>query len=361
MTGPVTAPAFAVGPGTGSLENPGRPAAAPRPGPTAARAGIPGLHAPLAAAARQHAPQLPAPALDSITSAAVAMVARDGLDAGVGAAAGMAAAAAAVQRATVPTVARQPVDWTPFGVVIPVLAGSPGSGASVVAATMADALQIAGRCVLLADAADPARSGLADAAAAEGLTTRRIHDGLTVRYSWRHAALLARLESPYPIVPAMVPPPPGWLPTIRPVHATVVDVGHDGWRAAADPLAGAGCWLRRGHPVPRPMLVVRATRPSLLGAEQVLARLHRWVTAGVATPAAQLVVAGARRWPRRISGVAGRLLAGLLDDAVFLPRHPDIETGGVTADLVPRQLRSAVTPLLQDWQLLDAPPPKGRR
>jgi hypothetical protein len=128
-------------------------------GPAAARGGIPGLHAPLAAAARQHAPQLPASDLDSITSAAVAMVARDGLNAGVGAAAGMAATAAAVQRATVPAVARQPVDWTPFGVVIPVLAGSPGSGASVVAVTVADALQIAGRCVLLADAADRARSG----------------------------------------------------------------------------------------------------------------------------------------------------------------------------------------------------------
>ena len=110
MTGPVTATAVAVGPSTGSLGDPGRPAAAPQPGPTAARGGIPGLHAPLAAAARQHAPQLPASDLDAITSAAVAVVARDGLDAGVGAAAGMAAAAAAVQRATVPTVARQPVD-----------------------------------------------------------------------------------------------------------------------------------------------------------------------------------------------------------------------------------------------------------
>jgi hypothetical protein len=58
--------------------------------------------------------------------------------------------------------------------------------------------------------------------------------------------------------------------------------------------------------------------------------------------------------------VAGRLLAGLLDEAVFLPRHPDIETGGVTGDLLPRQLLSAVTPLLQDWHLLDRPQ-KGRR
>ena len=289
------------------------------------------------------------------------MVARDGLDAGVGAAAGMAATAAAVQHATVPTVARQPVDWTPFGVVIPVLAGSPGSGASVVAATVADALQIAGRCVLLADAADPARSGLAEAAAAEGLSTRRVHDGLTVRYSWRHAALLARLESPHPIVPAMVPPPSGWLPPIRPVHVTVVDVGHDGWRAAADPLSGAGCGCAAGTRCrgrcwwcarPGRHCAARSRSwPSCTGGSPPGWPRHRpswWSSAPAGGPA------GSAGWP-------GRLLAGLLDDAVFLPRHPDIETGGVTADLVPRQLRSAVTPLLQDWQLLDAPPPKGRR
>ena len=106
------------------------------------------------------------------------------------------------------------------------------------------------------------------------------------------------MESPYPIIPGMVPPPPAWLPDGGPPHVTVVDVGHDGWRAAADPLLGAGGWLRRGHPPVLPVLVVRATRPSLRAAEQVLARLHRWVTAGVAEPPAQLVVVGARRWPR---------------------------------------------------------------
>ena len=108
------------------------------------------------------------------------------------------------------------------------------------------------------------------------------------------------------------------------------------------------------------MLVVRATRPSLRAAEQVAARLHRWVTAGVVEPVAQLVVVGARRWPRTVTGAAGRLLEPLLDDAVFLPRHRQVEIGAVTADLLPRPLLWAVTPLLCDWQLLDNPQNRRR-
>ena len=54
-----------------------------------------------------------------------------------------------------------------------------------------------------------------------------------------------------------------------PLHVTVVDLGHDGWRATANPLLGAGAWLRSGLPPTRPVLVVRPTRPSLRHAEQV--------------------------------------------------------------------------------------------
>ena len=71
------------------------------------------------------------------------------------------------------------------------------------------------------------------------------------------------MESRHPITAGMVPPPPAWLPGRGPVEVTVVDVGHDGWRAAADPLLGAGGWLRGGSPGRLPVLVVRATRPSL--------------------------------------------------------------------------------------------------
>lgn len=172
--------------------------------------------------------------------------------------------AACMAELALPESGPDPVDWSGFGVVVPVLSGSPGAGASVLAAALADALQRAGRCVLLVDAADPARSGLAGAAPMEGPWVHHPHRQLAIRYSWRGHALLARLESGLPtITPGMVPPPPAWLPELDPLHVTVADLGHDGWRAAANPLSGAGGWLRRGVPAPRPVLVVRPTRPSL--------------------------------------------------------------------------------------------------
>ena len=303
------------------------------------------LHPVLAAAAWSAAPDLPGAAVENAVVAAAPLVG---------------ATAAAMSRLAVPAAATQAVDWSRFGAVVPVLAGSPGAGASVLAAAVTDALQQAGQRVLLVDAADPARSGLAAAAPEEGLHVREVHPGLHLRYSWRHESLLARMESRFPITPAMVPPPPAWLPDRGPVHVTVVDVGHDGWRAAADPLLGAGGWLRRGQPATLPILVVRPTRPSLQQAEQVLARLYRWVNARVAEPPAQLVVVGARRWPRGVTGAAGRLLDPLIPDAVFVPLHRRVELGGVTGDLLPHQLTAALTVLLQDRQLITHPR-KGRR
>lgn len=257
-----------------------------------------------------------------------------------------------------PESGRAAVDWSGFGVVVPVLSGSPGAGASVLAAALADALQLAGRCVLLVDAADPARSGLAGAAPMEGPWVHHPHRQLGIRYSWRGHALLARLESGLPtITPGMVPPPPAWLPELDPLHVTVADLGHDGWRAAANPLIGAGGWLRRGVPAPRPVLVVRPTRPSLRHAEQVLARLDWWVRASAAVSAGQLVVTGARRWPAGVVGAAGWRLDPLLDDAVFLPHHRGVEVGGVSDEPLPDPVLEAVTPLLARWGLL---PPTGR-
>ena len=356
MTGPV--------PDVGSLQQQliGRGVGAPAsPAPVSpALVAVDELHPVLAAAARRDAAALPRADVESIVAATVPLVAAPGGIDPATAAAGAGATVTAMHRLAVPPSARRPVGWAGFGVVVAVLAGSPGAGASTVAAALTDALALARRRVLLVDAADPARSGLADAAPAEGLRVRHLHPGLQLRYSWRHHALLARMESPYPIVPGMVPPPSAWRPDGGPPHVTVVDVGHDGWRAAADPLLGAGGWLRRGHPPVLPVLVVRATRPSLRAAEQVLARLHRWVTAGVVEPPAQLVVVGARRWPRTVTGAAGRLLEPLLDDAVFVPRHREVEIGGVTADLLPRPLLRAVTPLLCDWQLLDNPQNRTR-
>lgn len=262
-------------------------------------------------------------------------------------------ATARMARLGLPDDARRPADFSGFGMVIPVLAGSPGAGASTLAAALTDALQLGQRRVLLVDAADPARSGLAAAAAMDGPWVRHVGAGVSVRYSWREQALLARLESALPITAGMVPPPPYWRPQLDGIHATVADLGHDGWRVAADPLVGAGGWLRRtAGSAPGPLLVVRATRPSLRHAEQVLARLDRWVAAGAAAPASHLVVTGAKRWPPGVIGVAGARVDELLDSAVFIPHDSVLEVGGITADLVGDRVLDAVAPLLSSWGLL---------
>lgn len=259
-------------------------------------------------------------------------------------------AAASLQ---LPASAHEPIDWAPFGTVIPILSGSPGAGASCVAAALADALQLAARCVLLVDAADPARSGLAGAASAEGPWTSRVSAHTAIRFSWRDQALLARVESDLPaITPGLVPPPPEWLPRVDPLHVTVVDIGHDGWRTTANPLLGAGGWLRNGTPAPRPVMVVRATRPSLRHAEQVLARLDPWVDNGIAVPPVQLAVVGAKKWPSGVAGAAGRRLDGLLEEAVFIPHEQGLEIGGITDELLPDKVLDSVPPLLTGLGLL---------
>ncbi|WP_245848981.1 hypothetical protein [Lentzea kentuckyensis] len=269
------------------------------------------------------------------------------------AAADVAAAAAVIQRQGLQPGAAAPVDWNGFGLVIPVLAGSPGAGASVFTALMADALQLAHRNVLLIDPADPPRSGLAIAARSDGPWLTKPHPQVHIRFSWRAHALVARLETTLPVIaPGMVPPPRFWLPQGPRPEITVVDLGHDPWRVAAHPLLGAGAWLRRGTPAPLPVLVVRPSRPSLLHAEQVLARLERWVVTGVVSPPVQLVVMGAKRWPAGVAGAAGRRVCALLESAVFVSHDPELAASGVTAAVTPLRLRQAITPLLSRWGLL---------
>ncbi|MGH4007873.1 MAG: hypothetical protein ACRDTH_06890 [Pseudonocardiaceae bacterium] len=290
---------------------------------------------------------------DEQPSSAADQVAAEQPGPGVAVAAEVGQAAATVQRLGLPATVAPPVDWTGFGQVIPVLAGSPGAGASVLTAVLSDVLQLAAQCTLVVDTADPARSGLAMATRSEGPWVAGPHPSVRIRYSWRAQALLARVETSLPIIaPGMVPPPEFWRPPVRELHATVVDLSHDAWRVSAHPLTGAGEWLRQGSPAPRPVLVVRATRPSLIHAEQVLARLEAWGGIGAVTPPSQLVVMGAKKWPPGVAGVAGRRVAGLLEGAVFVPHDPELAVDGITAQVTPAQVRDAVTPLLRSWGLL---------
>lgn len=315
----------------------------------------------LGAAARSRAPHLGVADNEAIVNATSAVAATGESDTGPGVLAEELGAAteSSQQRGRLefPDSGGGSVRWSAFGALIPIIAGSAGAGASCVAAAATDALQQSGRCVLLVDADDPARSGLAHAATQEGPWVKP-GDGVAVRYSWRADALVARLETELPtITPGMAPVPPAWLPDPAPdpLHATVVDLGHGGWRAGASPVYGAGGWLRRGLPAQRPILVVRPTRPSLRQAEALLARLEPWVERGVATPVFQLVVNGARRWPAGVAGAAGPRVAALIDDALFVPHHPGWEVAGVTDEPSPPKAVEALRPLLAAWGLIPSP------
>jgi hypothetical protein len=263
------------------------------------------------------------------------------------------------QQSTLAELAIELVDWTAFGRILPILAASPGAGATSIAVAIADALQLAGRSVLLIDAGDPVRSGLGRAARADGPRRDGPGPGAGIRFSRRARALLARLDmSMLAAEPVMFPPPPYWHPGGRGVDVTVVDIGHDPWRLATNPALGPGQWLRVGSPSPIPALVVRPSVPGLAHAEQVLARLEPWVRAGAVTPPTQLLVVGARRWPQSVAGTAGRRTSVLLADAVFFPHDSAVAAHGVTADVTPSSLRSTAEHLLRSWHVL---PPRTRR
>jgi hypothetical protein len=257
------------------------------------------------------------------------------------------------------------------------LAGSSGAGASTFTALAVDVLQQAGRCALAIDTADPSRSGLATAAPTAGTDVIYPVDGLSVRYSWRGYSLLAQLEptiaaprawsAPTPTqtqTPALGPLPSltplQWLPPsgLRPLHVTLVDLGQQWSTATHTPLRDAGAWLQTGTPdAPRPwpVLVVRATRPSLMAAEAALARLDRWIHTGQAVGPARLVVMASpkrRAWPAGVTGAAGVRVGALLEDAVFIPSNRELERGGITEQPTPPHAQAAVAELLHDWGLL---------
>jgi hypothetical protein len=246
------------------------------------------------------------------------------------------------------------VDWSAFGTLVPVLAGSSGAGASVLATALVDVLGRAGRCAMLIDPVEPSRSGLGAAASPGPFAPAG--EGVRVRWSWREHALLAQLETESnPLAPIPVLAPRAWLPPYGPLHVTLVDLGRD-WSApppSGDPCAGLAGWLRAGRPgdqaQPRPLLVVRATRPSLAAAETALARVDPWLRGGELIGPVQLVVMACwkPRWPRGVIGAAGARVAPLLEDAVFIPYDPKVAVGGVSEQATPARVAAAVAALIE--------------
>jgi len=264
-----------------------------------------------------------------------------------------------------PPLPRDPMDWAAFGTVIPVLAGHTGGGASVLAAVLADALAARGHQVLLIDAADPLRSGLADATTDDGPRRPSPHGAVRVRQARRGPIRCARLEFDDIAVrsPAVVPAPQYWASPEGPVDVTVIDIGWDAWALGATALQGPGGWLRCGSPTPRPVLAMRPSLPAARHTEQLLNRLAHWDHDGGAADIAAVAVMGAKKVSPALRAAAGDALTPLLASAVCLPDDRRLAERGITADPTPAAAQHAVQPLLTRWGLLTTTttPPVPRR
>jgi hypothetical protein len=249
--------------------------------------------------------------------------------------------------------------WAGFGTVIPVLAGSPGAGASVLAAVVADAVAAQGLRVLLVDASEPLRSGLLLAAAMDGPTTNGPHPGVRIRHAHRGPIRVARLETVGPSLRCepMTPPASYWLPPDEDdlgVDVTVVDIGWHAWQGDV-PHDGPGTWLRAGPQLPRPILAVRHTVPGARAAEVVLEGLDGRRSSTNLAPVAALVLIGTKKPSAAVVAAAGHHLESLLDRAVCLPTDPGLSERGVTDTETPARLQRSITPLLDTLGVTRSP------
>jgi hypothetical protein len=95
-----------------------------------------------------------------------------------------------------------------------------------------------------------------------------------------------------------------------------------------------------------PVLVVRATVPSLAAAEGLLARYLAAYTAGWLAGVGQVAVVGASSWPPGVLGGAGRLARLVQGREVFVPWVRSAAVAGWSAAPVPPVLRDAGKRLL---------------
>jgi len=223
-------------------------------------------------------------------------------------------------------------DQIPEPVVL--VAGAHGwSGTSTTALLIADAAARRGTAVRLVDAAPPARSGFAAAAATE--------HGVDETGRWRQGSRgpvsvqrLAHGVEGSAVVPV---PPAGQDGTV-----TVVDTG---WpitdlleRLAADPAGRS--WLSalaRSAPL---VLTARATIPGFRHVEAAVEALS-----AVRGPGGRVVLAllGPRTLPRTLTAAAGPAVQAAQRDQllVTVPERPALTWAGLTPAPLPRQLQPA--------------------
>jgi hypothetical protein len=200
--------------------------------------------------------------------------------------------------------------------VILVVAGHAGAGASTVALAVAEGLA-EGRIVRLVDYAGPVRSGLATASTIELGT-----DGAEWRRGRRGGLDVFRLA--HCPGDGELPPPPE---TDHADRLTVVDAG---WSLTTALLDSPRFLIQHANVV----VVTRMTVPAVRQTEHVLAAVDGEPVVAAVGPA---------RWSRAVQASCGPRLRELRSRGrvVRVPVDRRLETAGLTGDLLPKPLAAA--------------------
>jgi hypothetical protein len=200
------------------------------------------------------------------------------------------------------------------GLVVLVVAGHAGAGASTVALAVAEGLAESRR-VQLIDYAEPVRSGLTAASTIELGT-----DGAEWRRGRRGRLDVVRLARPGD---GELPPPPETDDTDR---LLVVDAG---WSLTTALLDSPGSLIQGAN-----VVVTRLTVPAVRQAEHVLAAVDGEPVVAAVGPA---------RWPRVVQASCGPRLRELRSRGrvVRVPVDRRLETTGLTGDRLPKPVASA--------------------
>jgi hypothetical protein len=202
------------------------------------------------------------------------------------------------------------------GLVVLVVAGHAGAGASTVALAVAEGLA-EGQIVQLVDYAWPVRSGMAAASTIELGT-----DGGEWRRGRRGGLDVFRLA--HRPGGGELPPPP------ETGHADRLMVVDAGW-SLTTALLDSPCSVIQDASV---VVVTRVTVPAVRQTEHVLAAVDGEPVVAAVGPA---------RWPRVVQASCGQRLRELRSRGrvVRVPLNRRLETAGLTGDLLPKPLAAA--------------------
>ncbi len=255
-----------------------------------------------------------------------------------------------------------------LGVLVPVVGGHPGAGASGLALALADAGAAAGLTTLLIDGADPARSGLADVWTAR---LRSDPPGMTgaVISTTRRAKVIGRqlagAGQPFPA--RSYPSLPEWanaefLRQYGPFDLTVVDVGWNAWPGFNQVRFGPLAWVGARAKRTMPLLVGLPTAPSLRLTAGVHARWSAALASAEVETTPRLVLANACSVPASVSARTPPSMSELLDDAHLMPRDHNAAFAGWSLEPLPAASVTAAAHLLtQAPESVAARMPMARR